>query len=508
MPASSALLEIRGIAKSFPGVQALAGVDLEVARGEVHALVGENGAGKSTLGRVIAGVTRPDGGAMRLRGAAYAPSGKAEAQRLGVGMAMQESNLIETLTVAENIFLDRMPRRFGLIDRRAMEAAARSHLEAFGLAGIDPRRPVGSLGVGQRQLVEIAGAVARRGCELLILDEPSAALAGREVELLFARVRELRAGGAGVIYISHRLEEVRRLADRVTVLRDGRVVATRAAAGLGSAELIRLMVGRDADPPRRERAAAGEVALRVEGLRRGRAVRGVTFEMRSGEVLGLAGLMGSGRTETVRAIFGADRAEAGRVFLGGSREPARIRSPRDAVRQGLALLTEDRKEQGLLLPMSLRANITLARMRSVSRLRAWIRPRAEGSTCERFVRALSVRCRSPEQPVRELSGGNQQKVLLARWLHRDAEVLIFDEPTRGVDVAAKLEIHRLLLELAARGKAVLVVSSELEELMALCDRIAVLSAGRLVDTFERGAWSQDAILAAALSGYMRDARSQ
>ncbi len=505
------LLKVRSIEKSYPGVRALSGVSIDVARGEVHALVGENGAGKSTLGRIIAGLSRPDAGEMLLSGKRYAPCSKAEARRLGVEMVMQELNLIGTLTVAENIFLGRMPSRFGLIDRRRMNAGARSFLADFGLEGIEPDRPAGTLGVGQQQLVEVAGAVTRPGCKLLILDEPTAALAQREVELLFQRIRSLRASGAGIIYISHRMEEIRRIADRITVLRDGRRVATRNAGDVDMHEVIHLMVGRElqATPRRTERqgAEAGEVALRVEDLRSGNAVKGVSFEVRRGEILGFAGLMGSGRTETMRAVFGADRPDSGRIFLRGSRVPLRIRSPRDAVRNGIALLTEDRKEQGLFLPLSIRSNVTLPRMAPVSRLRTWIRRRAEAVLAERLVRSLSVRCRSVEQPALELSGGNQQKVVLAKWLHRDCEVLIFDEPTRGIDVGARLEIHGLLAGLAAKGKAIIVVSSDLEEILAVCDRISVLSAGRVAATFLRGEASEDVILAAALSGYTGHARA-
>jgi ribose transport system ATP-binding protein len=350
-------------------------------------------------------------------------------------------------------------------------------------------------------MVEIAAGLARQ-CDVLILDEPTAALTGAEIERLFAQVAALKAAGTGILYISHRLEEIRRIADRVSVLRDGRLVVTRAASDCAIPDLVRWMVGRDLEPAKARRAhPPGAVALEVRGLRCPPAVQEVSLTVRCGEILGLAGLMGSGRTETLRAIYGADRPAAGEIRLHGS-APVRFRSPRDAVRHGLALLTEDRKAQGLLLPLAVRVNLTLAALRAVTGAAGWIRRTAESELARRWMQRLSIRCRSEEQPVAELSGGNQQKVVLARWLCRDCDVLLFDEPTRGVDVGARFEIYRWLDELAARGKALVVVSSDLPELMMLCDRIAVLSAGRLVATFARGEWTEDRLLTAALSGHL------
>jgi ribose transport system ATP-binding protein len=495
MPAP-ALLQAERLAKTY-ATPALVDVALELRAGEVHALVGENGAGKSTLARILAGLTRPDAGRMRLSGDPYAPSGKAEAARRGVAIVLQELNLVETLSVAEQVFFGAWPSRGGFVDRRALRERAPAALGRVGLQEIDPERPVRSLGVGQRQMLAVAAALARP-CRVLILDEPTAALSEHEAERLFAEMARLKAEGAAILYVSHRLEEVRRLADRVTVLRDGRLVATRERGATG-AELVQLMVGRDAGsrPPREARPApSGEPLLRVRALR-GKVLRDVSFDLWPGEILGLAGLMGSGRTETVRAIFGADRGEGGEIELRGRRRARLFQSPREAAAHGIALVTENRKDEGLLLPLSVRANLTLARLSELCR-RGFVRPEAERSAARALVSRLGVKCASLEQPVRELSGGNQQKVVLGRWLDRDFDVLLCDEPTRGVDVAARAEIHEHLRELAGSGKAVLVVSSEIEELRALCDRIVVLSGGSVAATFSRDRFDQDAILVAAL----------
>ena len=497
MGAQTNLLTLRGIWKSF-AEPVLRDVDLELRAGEVHALVGENGAGKTTLAKIVSGLLRPERGSMRLRGNLYAPADKGDAERHGVRMVMQELHLVANLSVAENIFLRTLPSRFGVIDYPRLHQAAREVMVQVGLGGVAPDTPVHRLGVGQQQLVEIAAALAGR-CDVLVLDEPTAALTDAEVERLFERIRALRAAGVGILYISHRMEEIGQIADRITVLRDGQVVGTRPAdAPLD--EIIRMMVGRDLGEMKRAASPQpGPVALEVKGLCRGQAVRDVSFAVRRGEILGLAGLMGSGRTETLRAVFGADRADAGEVRLHGS--PVRIRSPRDAVRLGIALLTEDRKAHGLLLPLSVRVNATLANLRQLLRPGGVVDTSGEDKAVRRLVRLLSIQCRSTDQPVQELSGGNQQKVVFARWLYRDCDVLLLDEPTRGIDIGAKFEVYQLLNDLATRGKAIVVVSSDLIELMSICDRTAVMSAGRLVATFERGEWSEEKIMEAALSGY-------
>jgi ribose transport system ATP-binding protein len=496
MPAP-VLLQAERLAKTY-ATPALVDVSVDLRATEVHALVGENGAGKSTLARILAGLTTPDAGRMLLAGDPYAPSGKAEAARRGVAIVLQELNLVETLTVAEQVLFGAWPSRRGFVDRRALREQAQAVLGRAGLQAVDPERPVRSLGVGQRQMLAVAAALARP-CRVLILDEPTAALSEHEAERLFAEMERLKAEGAAILYVSHRLEEVRRLADRVTVLRDGRVVATRERGEATSAELVQLMVGRDTgSPPGDARPApSGEPLLRIRGLRRGQVLRDVSFDLWRGEILGLAGLMGSGRTETLRALFGADRVEAGEIELRGRRLPRLLRSPQQAVAHGIALVTENRKDEGLLLPLSIRANLTLARLGELCR-RGFVRREAETAAARTVASRLGVRCASLEQPVRELSGGNQQKVVLGRWLDRDFDVLLCDEPTRGVDVAARAEIHEHLRELAGSGKAVLVVSSEIEELRALCDRIVVLSGGSVAATFTRDRFDQDAILVAAL----------
>jgi len=494
------LFSARRMNKSFPGIQAVCDVDFDLRQGEVHALIGENGAGKSTLARIIAGVERPDSGRMLLFDLPYKPAGRAGAERRGVRMVMQELNLISNMTVAENIFIEKLPARFGIINYEKLNRSARELMDRVGLADIEPSVLVKSLGIGQRQMVEIAAGLSRR-CRILALDEPTASLSGRETELLFARIEKLKAEGVGIIYISHRIEEVIRIADRVTVLRDGKVVGEAAAGDLSTERIIRLMVGRDLEHrEHRGGAHSGRPGLRVVGLNRGEKVRDVSFEVCCGEILGVAGLMGSGRTETMRAVFGADRRDSGEIYLGGSTRPAAIRSPRQAVRKGIAFLTEDRKGQGLLGDMDVRANISLTRLRNVSRW-GWINSSAEESVAASYVKALGVRCRSTEQIVASLSGGNQQKVVIAKWLYRDSDVFIFDEPTRGIDVGAKFEIYQMLADLAGKDKAIIFVSSDLKELMAVCDRIMVLSAGAVAGTFAREQWSEEKIMTAALGRY-------
>ncbi|MEI7729276.1 MAG: sugar ABC transporter ATP-binding protein [Verrucomicrobiota bacterium] len=501
MPESPALLHVTGIEKAY-ATPVLTGVNFALRRGEVHALIGENGAGKSTLARILAGLTQPDAGTMQVNGRPHAPRSRHEAEQQGVRMVMQELNLVGTLTVAENIFLEEMPNRFGWIDYGRMNSRTAELLQTVGLSHVDPGEPVGRLGIGQQQLVEIAAGISRR-CEVLILDEPTAALTDPEVERLFAQINRLKAQGAGIIYISHRLEELRLIADRITVLRDGRMVGTHQTGAVSLDELVRLMVGRElGEVIQPAESKPGPVALRVQGLCRGNKVREVSFEARQGEILGFAGLMGAGRTETMRLIFGADQADAGEIFLHGSDTPARIRSPQDAVRQGIALLTEDRKEQGAFLPLPIRANLSITALDLVSRLRCWIEPSREHGAAVEWSEKLRVRCHSVEQRIVELSGGNQQKVIIGKWLFRNCDILIFDEPTRGIDVGARFEIYQLLIELARNGKAVIVVSSDLKELLALCDRLLVMSAGKIAAGFTRGEWTQDKIMAAALSGHL------
>ncbi len=479
------LLSIRGVGKTY-AQPVLAEIDLQLFGGEVLALTGENGAGKSTLSKIVGGLERPGAGSLELLGRPYAPGSRREAEALGVRMVMQELNLLPTLSVAENLFLHDLPRCAGWIDRRRLRAAAREAMAQVGLEAIDPDTLVGDLGIGHQQMVEIARNLIG-DCRLLILDEPTAMLTAREVDMLFEQVERLRERGVAIVYISHRLEELARISQRIAVLRDGRLVCVEPIERYDADQLVTLMVGRDLGErfdlgPRQ----TGAPLLRVERLSRRGKVHEVSFEVRAGEIFGISGLIGSGRTELLRLIYGADRADGGQVLLGDPPQRLSLRSPADSVRQGVALITEDRKGEGLLLDQSISANLALGNLPALAR-HGVIDRRREEALARRQVEALRVRCADTAQAVGELSGGNQQKVVIGRWLERDCQVLLFDEPTRGIDVGAKFDIYALLAELTRRGKALVVVSSDLRELMLICDRIGVLSAGRMVDTFERDA---------------------
>ncbi|MBG6570019.1 sugar ABC transporter ATP-binding protein [Pseudomonas aeruginosa] len=495
------LLSIRGVGKTY-AQPVLAEIDLQLFGGEVLALTGENGAGKSTLSKIVGGLERPGAGSLELLGRPYAPASRREAEALGVRMVMQELNLLPTLSVAENLFLHDLPRRAGWIDRRRLRAAAREAMAQVGLEALDPATLVGALGIGHQQMVEIARNLIG-DCRLLILDEPTAMLTAREVDMLFEQVERLRERGVAIVYISHRLEELARISQRIAVLRDGRLVCVEPIERYDADQLVTLMVGRELGErfdlgPRQ----TGAPLLRVERLSRRGKVHEVSFEVRAGEIFGISGLIGSGRTELLRLIYGADRADGGQVLLGDPPQRLSLRSPADSVRQGVALITEDRKGAGRLLDQSISANLALGNLPARAR-HGVIDRRREEALARRQVEALRGRCADTAQAVGELSGGTQQKVVIGRWLERDCQVLLFDEPTRGIDVGAKFDIYALLAELTRRGKALVVVSSDLRELMLICDRIGVLSAGRMVDTFERDAWTQDALLAAAFAGYKK-----
>ena len=493
------VLEVKKISKAF-AAPVLQAVDLSIFAGEVVALSGENGAGKSTLSKVIAGLTAPDSGEMFLGGERYAPADRASAERMGVRMVLQELGLVGSLSIAENLQLGHIPARAGFIRRAEMARIARAQLERVGLANIDPSLPVRELGIGQQQLVEIARGLMGEA-RLLILDEPTAMLTTREIGHLFQQIESLKAQGVGVIYISHRLDELSRIADRVVVLRDGALVLNQPARNVAHDELVGAMVGHaPAAQASRPSRTPGAELLRVEGFSREPSVRNVNLSLHAGEMLGIAGLVGAGRTELLRLIFGADRKDAGALYLDGAATSTDITSPARAVALGIGLLTEDRKTQGLLLGQPLAANLTLADLIQVSR-RGWLSAEKEKSAAERWTQRLRIRARDSAQLVDELSGGNQQKVLLARWLHRNCRILLLDEPTRGIDVGARADIYAALDSLAAAGKALLVVSSDLRELMEICDRIAVMSNGALVRVFERDEWSEQALLAAAFSGF-------
>jgi ribose transport system ATP-binding protein len=509
--AAHEVLAVTGVGKTYEQ-PVLADVSLALHAGEVLALTGENGAGKSTLSKIIGGLTDPSAGSMTLQGRPYAPGSRREAESLGVRMVMQELNLLPTLSVAENLFFNHLPRaggwRPGWIDRRRLREDARAAMAQVGLEAIDPDTPVGELGIGHQQLVEIARNLIGE-TRVLILDEPTAMLTGREVELLFEQIARLRARGVALVYISHRLEELERIAQRVAVLRDGRLVRVDTMANLTPERIVALMVGRELG----EQIDLGErrigaPLLKVEGLGRASAVRDVSFEVRAGEIFGISGLIGAGRTELMRLIYGADPKDRGSVALapqpGAAPVPVKIDAPTDAVRLGIALITEDRKGEGLLLPQPVAANVTLGNVGAVSRYGV-IDAGRENALAREQIEALRIRTAGPGQPVGELSGGNQQKVVIGRWLARgissEVRVLLFDEPTRGIDVGARFEIYALMGALAREGRALVVVSSDLRELMLICDRIGVMSAGRMTAIFERGAWTQDALLGAAFAGY-------
>lgn len=495
------LLQLNGLSMSY-AAPVLQDVHLSLMPGEVRVLAGENGAGKSTLSKIICGLVAPLSGSMALNGAPFAPATRAEAEACGVRMVLQELSLVNTLSIAENLFLRKLPSRLGFVDYKTLNAAASACMARVGLGALDPATPVSRLGIGQRQMIEIAANISA-DCKVLILDEPTAMLTGREVDLLFAQIARLKAQGVGIIYISHRLEETKRIADSISVLRDGLVVGTHRAGDISIAEVVKLMVGREVgERLERPKAQPSAISLKVAHLNRGSAVRDVSFEARGGEIFGIAGLVGSGRTETLRLIYGADRRDGGSIAVSG--KECAIRSPHDAVRHGIAMVSEDRKEQGLLLPQSIRVNMTLSGIARVATA-GWLNRVKEGALAEKIGNLMSLRASSVEQPVGQLSGGNQQKIAIGRWLHRECDVMLFDEPTRGIDVGAKFEIYKLMAQLAAQGKALVVVSSDLVELMLLCDRIAVMSAGKMVRTFERAEASQDAIMEAAFSAYVEAA---
>lgn len=499
--AQTAVLSISGIGKTY-AQPVLGGIDLTLMRGEVLALTGENGAGKSTLSKIIGGLEQPTVGQMQFQGSAYQPGSRSQAEKLGVRMVMQELNLLPTLSVAENLFLDNLPQRAGWINRRKLREDAIQAMAQVGLDAIDPDTPVSELGIGHQQMVEIARNLIG-DCHVLILDEPTAMLTAREVEMLFEQITRLQQRGVSIIYISHRLEELARVAQRIAVLRDGKLVCVDAIANYSSEQLVTLMVGRElGDKIDLGVRQIGDVALRVKGLGRGDKVRDVSFDVRSGEIFGISGLIGAGRTELLRLIYGADTAETGSIEVGSPARQVSIRSPMDAVREGIALITEDRKGEGLLLTQTISANIALGNMDSVS-AGGLVNARDEMNLAQRQIDAMGIRTSGPAQLVSQLSGGNQQKVVIGRWLERDCAVMLFDEPTRGIDVGAKFDIYGLFGELTRQGRALVVVSSDLRELMLICDRIGVLSAGRLIDTFDRADWSQDELLAAAFAGYQK-----
>lgn len=492
----SALLSLEGISKRYPGVNALTGVDLELRAGRGHALVGENGAGKSTLIKVMSGIVQPDEGRIVVDRQAVHLRSPADARRHGISLVPQELSLVPGLSVAENLFMGQLPHRGPNVARGELKRATKGLLDRLGL-DIDPSSPLEGHGPAVQQLVMIARGIASEG-RLFILDEPTASLADREIEQLFAVLNELKASGVAIVYVSHRLVELREVADDITVLRDGQVVDRMLVKDTTEDALVRSMIGRPVERLFERHGtgkADGRVVLSVKGLTRAGAFDDVTFSVASGEVVGLGGLMGAGRTEVVRALFGVDRADHGTIEIDG--KPVRIRSPRDGIAAGMALVPEERKAQGLVLDRSISDNIVLPHLQDLSTASV-IREGRLRSYSRRASEKVGVRASGVTQPVRSLSGGNQQKVVLGRWLTDDPKLYILDEPTRGIDIGAKAEIYQQIGALAEAGAAVLVVSSELPELLGICDRILVMRSGRLVGDLDAASATEESVLQLAM----------
>lgn len=492
MPVSETpIVQLRNISKRFPGVLAVADVNLDIYPGEVHVVAGENGAGKSTLMKLLSQVERPDSGEITIGGRTVSFHGPGHAQALGISMVYQEFALAPDLSVAQNLSLGHEPMRLGFIDRKAEIARAHEVLAQVGLT-LDPRRAVGALSVAQQQLVEIAKAISTQA-KVVIMDEPTATLTGREIAELFAVIKDLTSRGIAILYISHRLDEIFRIADRVTVMRDGRVVATLPRAEIDEQKLIRLMVGRDIENLYPKPVTTiGEVLLQVEHISRRKVLHDCSFEVRAGEILGFAGLIGAGRTELARAVFGADPIESGTVRFQG--QEIHIQKPQDAIGAGIGYITEDRKREGLALTLGIDQNITLAQL--PVRM-GFIDLGKEQRIALDERQKLAIRTPSVRRKVQVLSGGNQQKVVVARWLETNARVLFFDEPTRGVDVGTKTEIFGIIGKLAQGGHAIVLISSYLPELINMCDRILVLHEGHIAGELTRDQFTEERIIALA-----------
>ena len=487
---------MRGIGKTFPGVRALEDVSLDLRAGEVHALVGENGAGKSTLMKILAGALFADSGEIAIDGKTVTIDSPRTAENLGVGMIYQEFNLVPALTAIDNIVLGSEPVSGVLLDERAARKRADDVFKELGIE-LPSNVETSRLSVAQQQMVEISKVLSRKA-RIIVMDEPTAALTANEIAKLFEVIHALKARGAGIVYISHRMEEVPQIADRITVLRDGRVIETRATADYPPDDIIRAMVGRPLDthfPELPPVPADAPVLLSVRDLRRPPAVNGVSFDVHRGEIVALAGLVGAGRTEIVRAIAGADVAQAGTIEVQG--KAVRIRSPRDGIKAGLAFITEDRKAQGLVLGMTVRENITLAHLKQFVDRDQLVDRKKEQAAANEEIEELRIRTPGTEQLVRNLSGGTQQKVVLAKWLLGKTTVFLFDEPTRGIDVGAKTEIYTLMLRLLAGGAGIVMVSSELTEVLGMSHRILVIRGGRIVREMNRSEATPDNVIAAA-----------
>jgi ribose transport system ATP-binding protein len=501
MHSKPAILELKDVSKMFPGVVALNQINLEILQGEVHVLVGENGAGKSSLIKVLCGIYTPEEGQVKYHGEVYSPQSPFDAIEAGIRVVYQEFNLLPFLSVAENIFFGNIPRKRGFVDFKTLYQKTQKLLDAVGL-GVSPQTPVELLGVAQMQLVEIAKALSSKS-KVLILDEPTATLTSREIDTLFDIIRKLKTEGVTIIFISHHLEEVFLIGDRISVLRNGEMAGTHVTNSITIPEIVKLMVGRtmDEEYPFQEDVHTGQTILEVNDLRHTVNSEPISFNVRKGELLGIAGLVGSGRTEAVRAIFGADTPHSCDLILNG--QAITIRTPKDAVRNGISLLTEDRKSQGLILDMPCDANITITNLEAVSK-HGFIQFKKEQAIARRHIDELNIKTPTIDQWTRYLSGGNQQKLVMAKWLFRNTDILFFDEPTRGIDVGAKYEIYLLLWELARQGKAIVIVSSDLPEMMGICHRMLVFSNNRIAGELPREKFNQETILSMAYSGYLHD----
>lgn len=489
------LISVEAIHKSFPGVKALVNARFDLRPGEVHALMGENGAGKSTLMKIMTGIYQPDAGEIHISGQKVNLSDPRAAQALGISIIHQELFLMNHLTAAQNIYIGREPRKgFGVFVDEAKMRADTAALFARMKVDLDPDVEVGTLTVARQQLVEIAKALSFNS-RILIMDEPTSAINDKEVEHLFAIINDLKAHGVGIIYITHKMDEVKRIADRVTVMRDGQYIDTLPAATTDMSRIISLMVGRELADATRATGQGGDVVLDVKNLNRGRAIRNVSFSLRKGEILGFAGLMGAGRTEVARAIFGADPIDSGEISIHGVTQA--IRSPQDAVRLGLAYLSEDRKHYGLVTSMTVGDNVTMSSWPRFTRSRVFMNDARMREAANDYIQKLRIKTPSVDQETRLLSGGNQQKIVISKWLLRDCDILIFDEPTRGIDIGAKAEIYKLLQSLADQGKAIIVISSELPEVLRLSHRILVMCEGRITGELTGRDATQESIMTLA-----------
>ncbi|SFL11816.1 ribose transport system ATP-binding protein [Paenibacillus sp. 1_12] len=490
-------MQMEGIEKHFPGVHALNQCRFELASGEVHALVGENGAGKSTLMKVLTGVYTKDAGRIMYKGQEIENTTPKMAQDLGISIIHQELNLMPDLTVAQNIYIGREPKKLLnlFLDEQELNARTQQLFQRMNLQ-MDPTVKVSDLTVAKQQMVEIAKALSFRS-EVLIMDEPTAALTATEIDDLFRIIHQLRDNGVGIVYISHRMEELKRITDRITIMRDSRYIETLETKDATIDHIISLMVGREiySKPTESQEISNQPIVLEVKNLNRGNVIRDVSFQLKKGEILGFAGLMGAGRTEVARAIFGADASDSGEISIHG--KPVKINNPHDAVKNGMGYLSEDRKRYGLLVGMDVETNIGISSYRRFSSWSGWMDQAQIHAAAEHYSEALKVKTPSMNQEVKFLSGGNQQKVVIAKWLTRDCEILIFDEPTRGIDIGAKSEIYKLLNDLASQGKSIIMISSELPEILLMSHRIMVMCEGRITGELNHGEATQEKIMAFA-----------